>query len=534
MREFKGFAGKLIFIIAVLTALYHLLYISDVFNIALYLYGAHRALSMGLLLALCFLLVPATNTLAQKRLPWYDVILVFAALSATLYIFIFYQQVTTSYTVPSVGEKTLAGIAFLVSLEAVRRTVGWSVTILGAFFILYPLLGSFFPGFLFTKSYSFTRIVGQFYLSTVGMFGWIADIFVTVVATFLIFAQFLRATGAGDFFINLGLSVVGYFRGGSAKAAVVASSIFGTISGLAVANVVTSGTITIPLMKRSGYKSEFAAAVEAVASTGGQIMPPVMGAAAFIMADFLGVSYWAVVIAAVIPAIIYYIALFVMVDLEAVKAKHAGMARAEIPPFWKTLRSGWPNFIPVVALVYFLGVLNYEIDTSALYALIVLILVSSFKKETRLSLSKALTALAEGVYSLVTIGPVALVLGIIVGSVTLTGLGNTLSSQLTAITGGSLISLLIFAALGSFILGMGLPTVACYVLMAILVAPALVSMGVLPIAAHLFVFYWGMLSMITPPVALAAYVAAPIADANPTKVGLIAVRLGAVAFVVAF
>jgi len=534
-RQFSGFMGRFVSALALFMASYILLYVGDLFYyVDLYLYGAHRALVYALVLTLVFLLVPATKTSPRDRLPWYDAALAIGGAVSAFYMFLNWEQVTRFYGQPTPIILILGSIMLLTTLEAARRTVGLAVTVLGVFFLVYVLFGSSFPGFLFTRSYSYERMIGHFYTSDGALFGLAMEIFSVVVATYVIFGQFIQVSGAGDFCLKLGISLVGKYRGGPAKVAVFASSVFGTVSGSAVANVVVDGPITINMMKRLGYRAPFAAGVEAAASNGGQIMPPVMGAAAFLMAEILGLPYWSVAIAAFLPALLYYVALYFMLDFEAAKTGLRGLDQAEIPGLLKTLKEGWYFLLPIVFLLFLIGHLGYNVAKSGLYTILLLIAVSYFRKETRLGPKKIRSALEHGALAFCDLGPAAGVIGIIMSAVSLTGLGMALSSGLTETAGGQLWLLLILTAIASIVMGMGSSTLLVYIVLAVFVAPAVINMGVEPLAAHLFIFYFGVMSLVTPPVALAAYAAAVIAQADFWKTGWEASRLSFVGYIVPF
>ncbi|MBI3066825.1 MAG: TRAP transporter large permease subunit, partial [Deltaproteobacteria bacterium] len=314
-RRFSGFLEKFVSALATLLGLYILLYVGDVFDFLRWnLYGAHRALVYTIILVLVFLLVPGGKKSPRDRVPWYDLVMAAGGAASSFYIFLNWEQVTRFYGQPTPVILILGGISLLTTLEAARRTVGAAVAVLGGIFIIYVLYGNYFPGFLLARGYSYARMIGHFYTSDGALFGLALEIFSVVVATYVIFGQFIQASGAGEFFLKLGIALVGRYRGGPAKVAVVASSVFGTVSGSAVANVVVDGPITINMMKGLGYRAAFAGGVEAAASNGGQIMPPVMGAAAFLMAEILGVPYWSVAVAAFLPAMLYYVALYFMLD----------------------------------------------------------------------------------------------------------------------------------------------------------------------------------------------------------------------------
>jgi TRAP transporter 4TM/12TM fusion protein len=534
-RRYSGVLGKFVTALATLLGLYILLYVGDVFDyFHLNLYGAHRALVYAIVLVLVFLLVPGSKRAPRDHVPWYDVVMAVGGAGASLYMFFNWEQVTLFYGRPTPLILILGTVSLLTTLEAARRTVGSAVSILGASFIVYVLYGNYFPGFLFTRGYSYERMIGHFYTSDGALFGLALEIFTVIVATYVIFGQFIQVSGAGDFFLKLGISLVGRYRGGPAKVAVVASSIFGTVSGSAVANVVVNGPITINMMKGLGYRAEFAGGVEAAASNGGQIMPPVMGAAAFLMAEILGVSYWSVALAAFVPAVLYYVALYFMLDFEAAKTGLRGLEKKDIPPFFATLKKGWFFIVPMVVLLALIGYFGYDVAKSGLYATLVLIGVSYFKKETRLTPAKIKISLEQGALAFADLGAAAGVIGIIMSAVSLTGLGMTLSSGLINVAGGQLWLLLILTAIASIIMGMGASTLLVYIILAMFVAPAVVKMGVDPLAAHLFIFYFGCMSLVTPPVALAAYAAAVIAKADFWETGWESSRLGIVGYIVPF
>jgi len=535
IRRFSGYGDKAVSALAIAMALYILCYVGDVFYyLGVELYGAHRALVYSIILSLVFILIPAHTRAARNRVPWYDVLFAVGGSTSSLYMFFNWEQVTRFYGQPTPLIMILGGILLLCTLEAARRTVGSAVTILGAFFLFYVLFGNYFPGFLFTRGYSYARMIGHFYTSDGALFGLALEIFTVIVATYVIFGQFIQVSGAGDFFLKLGISLVGRYRGGPAKVAVFASSLFGTVSGSSVANVVVDGPITINMMKRLGYRAPFAGGVEAAASNGGQIMPPVMGAAAFLMAEILGVPYWTVAVGALIPALLYYVALYFMLDFEAAKTGLRGLDPEEIPSFFATLKEGWIFLVPLIVLVILIGQFGYNVAKSGLYSTLVLIAVSYCKKETRLGPKKIRSALEQGALAFCDLGPAAGVIGIIMSAVSLTGLGMALSSGLIETASGQLWLLLILTAIASIIMGMGSSTLLVYIVLAMFVAPAVIKMGVDPLAAHLFIFYFGCMSLVTPPVALAAYAAAIIAKADYWQTGWESSRLGIVGYIVPF
>ena len=413
------------------------------------------------------------------------------------------------------------------------KVVGAAMPIIAILCILYAMLGPMLPQGIAHRGYNWSRITELLFKGTNGIFGTPLGVSSIYVSIFVIFAGVLEASGAGDVFIRLTQALLGGFRGGPAKVAVVASSLFGTISGSAVANVVGTGAFTIPLMKKSGFKPEFSAAVETAASSGGQLMPPVMGAAAFIMADYIG-SYQQVLISAIIPAVLFYIALFIMIDLEALKNDLRGQSKDELPDFKWELKNGWFLLLPLVLLIVLLVGVRYSAQKSAFFSIISLVLIMLFYPGKKRSLREVLGLIAKSSKGMVSVALTTGTAGIIVGILMLTGIGYKLSSLLIALSGGHVFLLLFLTMLTSVILGMGMPTSAAYVLLATLIVPALEELGVVKIAAHFFVFYFGIMANVTPPVAVAAYTAAGIAEADSMKTGLTAWRLSLAGFLMPF
>lgn len=435
--------------------------------------------------------------------------------------------------VPATGVVFILSIAATVSIfEAARRVSGLFTPVLMVISFLYGVYSNHFPGILHGLGFSYPVMMGWVFLSVEGVWGRIIETISTVVAGFIIFGAVLRATRASDFFTDLALALAGSLRGGPAKAAVAASALFGTLSGSVSANVATTGTITIPLMKSRGFNPNYAGAVESVASTGGMFTPPVMGAIAFLIAEFLGISYWKVCIAAFPPALVYYIILYSQIHFDAARWDLRGVPREQLPPLGRTLRAGWQFILPIIALVFFLGVLSYSAWTAILYTIGVLIVITLFKKETRLTPKRIAMVLEDSARGMIYIVPICAILGILVAVLIITGLAMTLTSGLVAATGGSVVLLLVTAAAASFVLGMGSTALTCYLITVILMAPALIKLGIAPIAAHMFLFYMGTLSFITPPVAIACFVACSISGGDVWRTGWTAVRLGFAAFLV--
>jgi len=529
-RKFSGAAAWVVAAIAVAFALFHLwrAYTGPM--------GAlqQRSIHLTFALVLTFLVQPFLRRMGKQRLPWWDLFLVGLALLVGGYLLWEYQELTFRMGTPNNLDLALGVICVLLVLEAARRLIGWPLPMIAGVFLLYAYFGEYAPGFLAHRGYDFGRIMSHTYLTTEGIFGLPLGVSATFVILFIIMGAFLQESGAGQFFFDFAYALLGRARGGPAKMSVVSSGLFGTISGSAVANVVVDGWLTIPLMKRTGYRAHVAAAVEATASTGGQLMPPVMGAAAFIIAEILGIGYIEVCIAAALPAVLYYMTLFCMVDLEAAKMGLRGLPASELPAFRKVFSVGWHLLVPLFVLIFFLVVLDWSPMKSALWAIIFTPFISFLRESSRMNLRKIARALEQGALGSLEVALACACAGIVVGIFSLTGLGMKLSTMLIEVAGGNLLALLFLTMIASLILGMGMPTTACYIVLAVLVAPALIKMGVVPIAAHLFVFYFGIISAITPPVALAAYAAAGIGNTDPFKTGWYATKLGLAGFIIPY
>ncbi|MCE8005621.1 TRAP transporter fused permease subunit [Aestuariivita sp.] len=487
------------------------------------------ALMLGLALAITFL------TLRSRLLPALDWALALAALAGGGWLALRYPSLSIDASIdPLVGLPV--AVPLLVALvEGLRRCAGWPLTLIILVFLTYGYFGNLVPGTFQALAIRPERLTVQLALDTNGVLGTPLLIAATVVVVFVTFGRLLEHLGGAEFFTRLAALAMGTFRGGAAKVSILASSLFGSISGSAVSNVATTGVVTIPLMKRSGFPARSAAGIEAVASTGGQLMPPVMGASAFLMAEFLEIPYAQVVVAALVPAILYYIALFVLADLISARDRIGGIDRDAVATSISLTR-GWPFVVPFVALVVALFVLNYQPATAGLVAGATLMLVAPLLPEglarlNPLRLWKAVAAAGQTLAQIIIITAAA---GIVIGVLNETGLSFGLTSSLTRIAGDSVILLLVLAALISIVLGMGMPTIAVYVLLAALVAPALVRLGIEPIAAHLFVLYFGMMSMITPPVAIAAFAAASLGNSDPMRTGFEAMKFGWPAYVLPF
>lgn len=500
---------------------------------------------LGITLALTFLMIPARGHDADggtfvgagaSRAPWYDILAAVAGFAACAYIAARYPVLVTELVYRPVDGIIVATVICALVMEATRRTSGWSLIVIIAALCAYALLGWMLPEQIATRPVALSRLMVYLGIDTNALLGGALQVAIIVVVPFVIMGQVLTRCGGSDYFTDLSMAMMGRFRGGSAKIAVVGSAFFGMVSGSAVANVASVGTITIPLMKRAGFPGQLAAAIESVGSTGGQLMPPVMGAAAFLIAEYLQVPYGDVMVAAILPALLYYAALFVQVDLEAAKRNIRGAPLAEIPPIGRVLREGWHFPVPFAVLVFGLLWWNLEAEYAALLATGLLILFAMVfgYKGRRLSMRNALSAVASAGGAVIDIIIITAVSGILIGVLNLTGLAFGLTLQLLSVSGGSLIVLLVVTAVVAIILGLGLPTVGVYVILATLAAPALIKAGLSPMQAHMFVMYFGMMSMVTPPVALAAFAAANIARSDHWKTGWTATRVGWCSYIIPF
>ena len=493
-------------------------------------------LALFLALALCavFLAVKTYPKQAGDSVPWYDWLLSLGGLTIGLYVTIFYPSIAYRLAVLSPDRWILGGLALILVIEATRRVAGGTLAWLALGVILYTRFAEYFPGIFYSKSPSWGRIASYLYLDSNGMLGLPIDVAAGVVVAFILFGQALYAVGGDKFLTDLALIATGRYRGGPAKVSVVSSALFGTVSGSAVANVVVDGAITIPLMKRAGFKAHMAAAIEAVASNGGQITPPVMGAAAFLMAEFLNIPYGQIALAAAIPAFLYYLALFTQIDLEAAKHGLAGLPGEQIPRFRKIIKTGWVFLIPLGILIDTLMIENWEAGKAGMVAVIAVFAVGALQKVTRPSFEKIVAALEETGKTLLDIAVITALAGIVIGALHLSGFTFKISLLLVTLSGNNVFLLLLITALGCLFLGLPLPTTVVYITLAVLAAPALIQLGIPPLAAHLFLFYFGMVSLITPPDCLPVYIAASMAQANFWQTGWAAMRLGIAAYIVPF
>ena len=527
-RKLKGFQGQLVFWLAVCFSLFHVY--TGIFGMLAA--QIQRSVHLAFALALVYLLYPSRNKNSES-LDIIDYTVTALSVFTGLYMTINYEHLMTSAGMYTTTDIFFGALGILFTLEAARRVVGLPILCIAGTFLLYCYFGSYFPSFLAHRGYSIERIISHMYFTTEGIMGTPLGVSSTFIFLFLLFGAFLERTGIAKLFIDIANAIAGWASGGPAKVAVITSALEGTVSGSSVANTVGSGSFTIPMMKKLGYKPEFAAAVEASASTGGQIMPPIMGAAAFLMAEFIGIPYIEIAKAAAIPAFLYFTGIIIEVHLEAKKLGLKGMDPSELPSIWSVLRERGYLVIPLFAIIYVLMEGSTPVR-AAMVGLVLSIMAGAIKKDTRMNLTQILQALEAGARGAVGVAIACATAGIIVGSVTLTGVGLKLANGLVTIAGGDLLLTLFFTMIASIILGMGAPTTANYVITSTIAAPAILLLGVPPLAAHMFVFYFGIIADITPPVALAAYAGAGIAKADPFKTGVTATKLAIGAFIVPY
>lgn len=494
------------------------------------------AVILGLALFLVFIHYPLRRGDTRATLPWYDALIGAVGLIACLYTAWSYQRFSSEFFEMPADLVVVSWILVALCIEGLRRSAGWSLVIIVLGFCLYAMVGHLVPGSLQTRQVELNRFVAYLGIDSSGLFGLVLQVGITVVVPFVFFGSLLSASGGGAFFNDLAIALMGRYRGGAAKIAITASGLFGSISGIVVSNIMATGVITIPMMKRSGFTPRQAAAIEASASNGGQLMPPVMGAVAFLMADFLQAPYRDVAIAAFVPALLYYIALFIQADLDAAKLGVKRVPEADIPRIGDVLRKGWPYALPFAVLVYVIFWMNQEAEVSAFWAsLVTLALGLTWGYDgRRMDLAAVWRCIVETGLGALDIFMISAAAGFIMGMLQITGLGFALTLWLVQLGQGNIVALLVIAALMCIVLGMGMPTLGVYVLLAVLIAPSLVEVGIPPMAAHLFILYLGMMSMVTPPVAIAAFFAASLAGSEPMRTGFTAMRFSWPAYVVPF
>lgn len=518
-------------VLAILWGIFHLI-ITAIFPIPSI---NARSIDLMFLLTLTFLLYKGTKTKSPFSRPSIlDIVLIICALVPTGYIAFFQERIQMElFTSISFTNIIFGTMLIFVLFEATRRVVGWQLVIISIAFLIYAKFGAFFPSFLELNELNWGRIVETIYLTQSGIFGVALGAVSDFIFMFIMFGAFMKITGLGDFFNDLALALVGQRRGGPAKVALIFSGFLGMISGTAAGNAATTGAFTIPLMKRIGFKADFAASVEAVASTGGQILPPVMGAVAFVMAEMLGISYVEVMIAAIVPALLFYLATYFAIDLETFKKQLKGIPEEELPNLIDVIKARGYLVIPIIVLLVFM-LRGYSPTYAVFYAIIVAVLVSFIRKQTRVSLKGLINTFTETAEGVVSVGIACAVVGIVIGIAGLTSIGTSLGNSILGLAGDNLLLLLIFTMLVTIVLGMGLATVPAFILTSIVSANILLQSGVDDLTSHMFILYFAILGTITPPVAITAYVAAGIAGSNASKTGWTAFRLALPGFFIPF
>lgn len=528
-REVKGVWNIIINVICIAFAVFQL------YTATFGVLDAHlqRAIHLAFGFLLIFLLYPGRKSWSRSSMNPLDVLFAIVGAASALYIVVNYQELVLRAGMNNEIDFVVGVIGTLMVFEAARRVVGWPMITVALFFMIYAFAGPYIPGIMAHRGVQVQELFDHLFFTTEGIFGTPMGVSSTFIYLFILFGSYLEATGLGKFFIDLANAIAGWAAGGPAKVAVLSSGLMGTVSGSSVGNVAGTGAFTIPMMKKLGYRPAFAGAVEAAASTGGQLMPPVMGAAAFLMAEFVGVPYFDVVKAAVIPALLYYIGVWLGVHYEAKKYGLKGTPREELPKFGPLFMEKGHLALPLAVIVYLL-VSGYTPMRAALAAIVLSIVCACLRKSTCIGFREIVQGLIDGSKGVLGVLIACATAGIIIGVVTKTGVGLKVATALLDLSGGQLLPAMFFTMVTSLILGMGVPTTANYVITSTIAAPALVQMNVPVLAAHMFAFYFGIVADVTPPVALAAYAGAGIAGANPMRCGVIAAKLAIAAFIVPY
>ena len=532
-RTFRSRApGRIVSVIAVAISLYHL------YTAAQPIVSAHpqRAIHLAGMLSLGFLLYPPTRSADRRRVPWFDWILAGVGIAVNFYIVFDYGGVVKrGISAYNELDLIIAALTIVLVLESARRVMGWGLPILIVCFLAYGYLGRVVPISLFVhRGYGLPDISAYMYMSLEGIYGTALGVSATYIILFIIFGAFMAQSGLGRFFNDLAISLTGRSKGGPAKVAVISSAFMGSINGSALANVVSTGAFTIPLMKRIGYKKDFAGAVEASSSVGGQILPPIMGAAAFIMAQTLGIDYSVIVIAAFPAAILYFLGVLAQVHLRASRRNLSGLARSEVPPLSTVMRERGHLLVPIIVLIVLLLFVNVSITFAAFWSIIATVVTSMARRNTRMGPRDIVIALENGARQAIAVAVACAAVGIIVGIAAMTGFGLKFASAIVALGGSHLFLALVFTMITAMLLGIGMPSIPAYLIASTVAAPALLKLGVAPLVAHMFVFYFGIFANVTPPVALAAFAASGLSGGSPMRTGVQALRLSLAGFVVPY
>lgn len=536
-----GWVNGAVYVLCLIFTLYHLAYASGI-RLLQMVNIKHHAIHVGMILVLGFALYPAFRKSSRKKIVWYDWILIALCAIMPVYVFVRYPVfISTGFSGETIDIIMGTLLIFLV-MECSRRVSGPALTILSGLFLIYALLGRSFPGIFRHRGYTWHRVVTYLTTDIYGIYGTSIKVSATYIVLFIIFGDVMNKCGMGQFFNDIANALAGHTKGGPAKVAVLASGFLGSINGSAVANVVTTGTFTIPLMKKTGYTKEFAGAVEATASVGGQLLPPIMGAAAFVMAETLGVKYGVIIRAALLPALIYYLGIILQVQMRAEKDGLKGLPKDQMPKVLEVMKERGHLLIPIVFLLYMLIFSGKTVIFSAFWTILVTIVVAELRPVSRMSLKDIGDAFVSGAKSTVSVAIACACVGIIVGVCGLTGFALNVAHAIISIgqhaipgsAAASLFLTLLFTMVTCMILGMGLPSIPSYLITATIAAPALVELGQAEIAAHMFCFYFAMFANLTPPVALAAFAAAGLSGGSPMKTGWQSVKLALAGFIVPF
>lgn len=492
-----------------------------------------RSIHLSFILTLVYILFPATKNSPKDRVTPFDFLLISISLATTLYLTWRFPGYINSGGLHNTTDMYVGIVNILIVIEAARRAIGKALPIIASIFIAYIFLGPYVPGPLRHSGFSIERVVQHLYLTSEGIYGQILGVSATYIFLFILFGAFLTVTGMSKLFNDISMAIAGHTKGGPAKVAVISSAFMGTISGSTSANVVTTGSFTIPLMKKIGFKPHFAGGVEAAASAGGQIMPPIMGAAAFLMADALGIPFVHILGYALVPAILYFAGILIILQIKAHKLGLKGMDKSQLPNIWDVLKKQGHLLFPIIGLVYLL-VQGYNAMYAGVWGIALAIIFSSLRKSTRIDIKRLIEAMKNGAINAVPVATACAVIGIVIGVSSLSGSILAMGAAILKMSGGYLLPTLILTMIIAILIGMELPTTANYILTSAIAAPAIVFLGIEPIYAHMFVFYFGILSTVTPPVALGAFAAAGIAGSDPNKTGFEALKLAIVGFIIPF
>ena len=525
-------------VFAIIVTLYHLVFASGLYMLETL---KHRSIHVGMILILAFMLYPATKKASRKVIAWYDYVFIALSAAVPIYMCVDYVNIINRAGKPDMMDVVIGTLLTLVVLEATRRVCGMALPIISIIFMIYSLMGTKqglipidVPGIFLHRGYTWQKLMSHFFSNTEGIYGSSVNVASTYIFLFIAFGEVMNKCGMGQFFNDFANAIAGGTKGGPAKVAVVASGLLGMINGAAVAVVVTTGSFTIPLMKKSGYDDEFAGAVVATGSVGGQLMPPVMGAAAFIMADTLGMKYNELLLSAIIPAVIYYMGILFQIQMRAEKMGMQGTPKDQLPKMSQVMKEYGHLALPIIFLVYMLFFSGKTVIMAAFYTIVFTIIVAQCRKNTRMTFQDILDAMVASAKSTVSVAIACACVGIIVGSCSITGFALNMANTIISIGGKSLMFTLVFTMITCMILGMGLPSIPSYIITSTIAAPALVQLGIPALVAHMFCFYFAMFANLTPPVALAAFAAAGIAGGSPMKTGWASVKLALAGFILPY